>query len=160
MRGKSQTKQEVLAHFEQRAAAAGFDLDEYQLQAIRQLADVAARTVNASCTAHAPNVVSALASGNQKRRNLYLWGPVGRGKSWLVNEFFTALPFDGKKRWHFHDFFRGLHARRRELQDSSSRPSGTSAVDLAIGLLLQDCTLLVLGEFHVHDPADSQLLAG
>ena len=158
LRGKSQTKQEILAHFAHRAAAAGFALDEYQLHAIRQLAEVAARTVNAS-TAHAPNVASALASSNKKRRNLYLWGPVGRGKSWLVNEFFAALPLEGKKRWHFHDFFRELHARRREAQDSPSRPAGTSAVDLAIDSLLQDCTLLVLDEFHVHDPGDGQLLA-
>ncbi|HEX2248356.1 MAG TPA: hypothetical protein VHH13_12500 [Arthrobacter sp.] len=39
LRGKSQTRQEILAHLERRAAAAGLGLDEYQLQAFRQLAD-------------------------------------------------------------------------------------------------------------------------
>ncbi|MEM7469645.1 MAG: AFG1/ZapE family ATPase, partial [Pseudomonadota bacterium] len=40
---------------------------------------------------------------------LYIWGPVGRGKSYLVDTFFDCLPFDNKRRIHFHSFMRAVH---------------------------------------------------
>ena len=41
---------------------------------------------------------------------LYLWGGVGRGKTWLMDRFFAALPFSEKRREHFHTFMRRIHA--------------------------------------------------
>ncbi|MGM0929797.1 MAG: cell division protein ZapE [Actinomycetota bacterium] len=145
--GKARTRQRLLDHFDQAASAAGFRLDGDQQEAARLLADAGARLA-----------ATALPRPG-KRRGLYLWGPVGRGKSWLARQFFDALDLPDKKRWHFHDLFRQLHAHRRDAQDPATRPPGTSAVDMAIEALLQDCTLLVVDEFHVHDPGDGQLLA-
>ncbi|MEV7649013.1 cell division protein ZapE [Arthrobacter sp. NPDC089319] len=145
--GKARTRQRLLDHFEHAASTAGFRLDGDQQEAARLLADTGARLT-----------ASALPLPG-KRRGLYLWGPVGRGKSWLAQRFFDAVDLPDKKRWHFHDLFRQLHAHRRDAQDPASRPPGASAVDMAIDVLLQDCTLLVVDEFHVHDPGDGQLLA-
>jgi cell division protein ZapE len=145
--GKARTRQRLLDHFEYAASAAGFRLDGDQQEAARLLADA-----GAGLAARALPLPG-------KRRGLYLWGPVGRGKSWLARQFFDALDLPDKKRWHFHDLFRQLHAHRRDAQDPATRPPGTSAVDMAIEVLLQDCTLLVVDEFHVHDPGDGQLLA-
>lgn len=145
--GKARIRRQLLDHFEHAASAAGFRLDGDQQEAAHMLAAAGARLTP-----------TALPTPG-KHRGLYLWGPVGRGKSWLARQFFDALDLPAKKRWHFHDLFRQLHAHRRDAQDPAARPPGTSAVDMAIEALLQDCTLLVVDEFHVHDPGDGQLLA-
>ncbi|MFD4294022.1 cell division protein ZapE [Rhodococcus sp. NPDC058505] len=82
-------------------------------------------------------------------RNLYLWGPVGRGKSWLMAAYFAALPTDRKMRIHFHEFFRDLHlAIRRHRND----------LDAALADLLGEVEVVCFDEFHVHDPADGRFL--
>ncbi|MGW6916891.1 cell division protein ZapE [Kitasatospora sp. NPDC054939] len=85
-------------------------------------------------------------------RGVYVWGPVGRGKSWLTGLFFDALPERHKRRVHFHEFFREFHtayARHR---------GDRRACDKAVGELLGDCRVLFFDEFHVHDPGDAMII--
>ena len=49
-------------------------------------------------------------------RGLYLWGRVGRGKTYIVDTFYDCLPFDTKQRIHFHTFMRNTHAELRSLK--------------------------------------------
>jgi len=84
--------------------------------------------------------------------SLYLYGAVGRGKSWLLDGFFQALPIQQKQRLHFHEFFARLHQgmfRHRELDD---------ALAATLDELLQDCRVLCFDEFHVHDIGDAMLI--
>ncbi|MCX5045755.1 cell division protein ZapE [Aldersonia sp. NBC_00410] len=83
-------------------------------------------------------------------RNLYLWGPVGRGKSWLMAVYFAAVPTDRKIRIHFHEFFRNLH--------SAIRRSGNN-LSAALDELLGGLDVVCFDEFHVHDPADGKFIA-
>ena len=46
-------------------------------------------------------------------KGLYLWGGVGRGKTFLVDLFYDGLSVDGKRRTHFHRFMREIHAQLR-----------------------------------------------
>lgn len=78
---------------------------------------------------------------------LYLWGKPGRGKSFIVDSFFTALPLAQKKRTHFHTFFRELH---QALQNQS--------LEDALLTLTGDARLLCLDEFHLHDIGDAMLV--
>nr|WP_223840338.1 AFG1/ZapE family ATPase [Saccharopolyspora pogona] len=84
--------------------------------------------------------LAELGSGLRKHfyrpRGLYLFGPAGRGKSFLADAFFTEAPVRGKLRMHFHDFFDQLH--RSVARHRSS--SGSSAVDAAVGELLAAAT--------------------
>lgn len=91
-----------------------------------------------------------LATG--EARSLYLYGAVGRGKSWLLDGFFRALPQADKRRLHFHDFFAHLHQGmfRHRLQDD--------ALACTLDELLGDCRVLCFDEFHVHDIGDAMLL--
>ncbi|HVK23572.1 MAG TPA: cell division protein ZapE [Actinokineospora sp.] len=85
-------------------------------------------------------------------RGVYLWGPVGRGKTWLTTVLFDA--FRGRKRrLHFHEFHREFHAAYARHRH---RPR---AVDHAVDEVLGRCRLLCFDEFHLHDPGDAMLVA-
>ncbi|MCG2622492.1 cell division protein ZapE [Arthrobacter sp. I2-34] len=86
-------------------------------------------------------------------RSLYVWGKAGRGKSWLLDAFFRALPVEQKRRVHFHGFFEALH---RRIHEHRTRPD---AVNRAVDGLVGGARVLCFDEFHVHDPADAALLA-
>lgn len=87
-----------------------------------------------------------------KRRAALPVGPVGRGKSWLMDGFFRSADLQGLRRTHFHAFFRQLH-------DGMFRRQGRpDALGGALDELLGDCRLLCFDEFHVHDIGDAMLI--
>lgn len=85
---------------------------------------------------------------------IYLWGAVGRGKSFLMDEFFRLAPVERKRRAHFHRFMQEIHLRLRDLQGQSD-PLRSIAAQLA-----QQTRLLCLDEFHVTDIGDAMLMRG
>jgi cell division protein ZapE len=85
-------------------------------------------------------------------RGLYLWGGVGRGKTFLADAFFAELPLSAKRREHFHRFMQDVHARLRR---HGNRPSPLE--DVADDLALQ-ARVLVIDEFFVGDVADAMIL--
>src|SRR5450432_3162817 len=60
-------------------------------------------------------LVTHLGAGRKPPRGMYIWGGVGRGKSLMMDAFFKALPHRRKRRVHFHEFMREIHARMRAL---------------------------------------------
>ncbi|KTT39422.1 ATPase [Pseudomonas oryzihabitans] len=132
--------QQVLAHFAQLAQTRGYLLDEAQQAAIERLAELADDLLRPRLFRRHP------------ARSLYLWGPVGRGKSFLLDGFFAALPFAEKRRVHFHAFFRELHERMFR------QPPGIDALAASLDELLEGCRLLCFDEFHVHDIGDAMLI--
>ena len=82
---------------------------------------------------------------------LYLWGAVGRGKTFLADLLFDQAEVP-KRRWHFHRFMGEVHARLRALPDTADTLS-VVARDLAA-----DIRLLVLDEFFVGDIGDAMIL--
>ncbi|WP_255989812.1 cell division protein ZapE [Chitinolyticbacter albus] len=85
-------------------------------------------------------------------RGLYLWGGVGRGKSFLMDAFYAGLPYRRKKRLHFHQFMHEVHAELRLLQGASD-----PLVKLAERWSRQ-VRVLCFDEFHVSDIADAMML--
>ena len=90
----------------------------------------------------------------QAVRGLYLWGPVGRGKTYLVDTFFDCLPFAQKRRIHFHSFMRQTHHALNGLKMESD-PLKRVAMQWA-----DEQRVICLDEFHVGDITDAMLLAG
>ena len=90
-------------------------------------------------------------------RGLYVHGAIGRGKTWLCDQFFEQLPGTAKRRVHFHGFFRELH--RDVWSHRLADPTAAGhAVDRAIAQLLDGVDLLFFDEFHVHDSGDAALV--
>ncbi|HHJ14172.1 MAG TPA: cell division protein ZapE [Gammaproteobacteria bacterium] len=87
-------------------------------------------------------------------RGLYLWGAPGRGKTWLMDAFHEALPFDRKRRVHFHRFMLDVHQRLQRM------PRTTDPLPIVARQLAHDVRVLCLDEFHVTDVADAMLLGG
>lgn len=85
-------------------------------------------------------------------RGLYLWGGVGRGKSFLMDTFYSCVPYKRKKRTHFHPFMMDIHQRLRAAEHAAD-PLLEVARQIA-----SETRLLCFDEFHVSDIADAMIL--
>ncbi|MFJ6769923.1 cell division protein ZapE [Kitasatospora sp. NPDC091257] len=132
-------------HFHRAAGQRGFTLDPAQELPVERLSRLAGELAHPAWRLR------------RGPRHLYLWGPVGRGKSWLVDTFLDGLATPRKRRLHFHDFFRRLH--EGVAHHAGSRSADGAAVDRAVDELLGDCRVLVFDEFHAHDAGDAMLVA-
>ena len=84
---------------------------------------------------------------------LYLWGGVGRGKTFLMDAFYACLPYRRKRRIHFHNFMAEVHHEMKSLAGKKD-PLATLADNIA-----KHTRMLCLDEFHVDDIADAMILS-
>lgn len=87
-------------------------------------------------------------------QGLYLWGGVGRGKTWLMDLFFESVPFRRKLRVHFHRFMQRVHLQLKELQGTKD-----PLTQLA-NTLHDEAVVICFDEFFVTDIADAMILGG
>lgn len=85
-------------------------------------------------------------------RGVYMWGGVGRGKSFLMDSFYYTLPLERKTRIHFHEFMRGVHAHLREISKEED------PLDIVAQQISAKYQLICFDEFHVSDIADAMIL--
>ena len=85
-------------------------------------------------------------------RGVYMWGGVGRGKSFLMDVFFQSVPLTRKTRLHFHEFMREVH---RELQDLKGTADPLDELGARIARRFR---LICFDEFHVADVTDALIL--
>lgn len=87
-------------------------------------------------------------------KGIYLWGPVGAGKTWLMDLFYESLPGHKKKRWHFHHFMKQIH---HEMQVLQGHRNPLQAV--ARRFSKKNIHIICLDEFLVTDITDAMILA-
>ena len=85
-------------------------------------------------------------------RGVYMCGGVGRGKSFLMDCFFQAVPIERKTRLHFHEFMREVHRELRELQGT------VNPLDELGKRMAKRFKLICFDEFHVADVTDAMIL--
>lgn len=87
-------------------------------------------------------------------RGLYLWGPVGRGKTWLMDLFFASLPFAERRRRHFHRFMHDVHGQLKRLKHQES------PLEAVADSIASEARVLCFDELFVSDIADAMILGG
>jgi len=85
---------------------------------------------------------------------IYLWGDVGRGKTWLMDLFYEKLPIERKRRIHFHRFMQRVHEELKNLQHESDPLLNVAS------RWSDEFRVLCLDEFFVSDIGDAMLLSG
>ena len=136
--------------YHQTLAERGYTADPAQLRAVAALqrcqdewADYKARRSNA---------VTKLLVRPPLPRGVYMFGGVGRGKSFLMDCFFQAVPLTRKTRLHFHEFMREVH---RELQELKGIQDLLEELGKCIARRFR---LICFDEFHVADVTDAMIL--
>ena len=88
----------------------------------------------------------------QVPKGVYMWGGVGRGKSFLMDSFYSVVPVVRKTRLHFHEFMRGVHQQLDELKGVAD------PLDEVAKRIAKKYRLICFDEFHVSDIADAMIL--
>jgi cell division protein ZapE len=136
--------------YEETLRERGYKADEAQLRAIASLE----RCENewADYKARRRNALTKLLVRPEIPRGVYMHGGVGRGKSFLMDCFFRAVPLTRKTRLHFHEFMREVH---RELQELKGTVNPLDELGRRIARRFR---LICFDEFHVADVTDAMIL--
>ncbi|MGL1812527.1 UNVERIFIED_CONTAM: cell division protein ZapE [Serratia marcescens] len=152
-----------LSRYQQALDAGEYQADEVQRRAVTQL-DRIYQALLQKPAASAPagglrGKLSRLlgkggdAAPQRPVQGLYMWGGVGRGKTWLMDMFFHSLPGDRKMRLHFHRFMLRVHEELTELQGREN------PLEIVADGFKAETDVLCFDEFFVSDITDAMLLA-
>ncbi|MBT4838816.1 MAG: cell division protein ZapE [Methylococcales bacterium] len=131
----------------------GFISDPKQLQIVQNMQSLYDCVSNSSTIPQ--NWFSQLFNKQcRTTKGLYLYGGVGRGKTYLIDLLYHSLPTDKKCRVHFHQFMQTIH-QKLEQQAKVADPLVEIAKQIAA-----DNSIIFLDEFHVLDITDAMILAG
>ncbi|MEA3177970.1 MAG: cell division protein ZapE [Gammaproteobacteria bacterium] len=149
---------DLRALYAQQLSERGFRADPVQAAVVDRLNDLRQRLIVAH-EADASIVrrwFSALGSksASEPVRGIYLWGGVGRGKTWMMDLFYQSLPFPERRRRHFHRFMHDVHAELKSLQQREA------PLEAVADRIAQDTRVLCFDEFFVSDIADAMILGG
>lgn len=97
-------------------------------------------------------LVTNFGGGKKPPRGLYVWGGVGRGKSLMMDAFYNVSTLKRKRRVHFHEFMREIHA------EMNKRSGEEDPLEPISSTLAKQLRLLCFDEFHVSDIADAMIL--
>jgi len=140
----------VRAAYEAELLARGYQSDPAQLRAVAALERCAAEWSHFK--QRRSNPLKKLINRLPIPRGVYMFGGVGRGKSFLMDCFYNAVPLRRKTRLHFHEFMREVHRELAELQGT------VNPLDELGKRMARRYRLVCFDEFHVADVTDAMIL--
>ena len=132
-----------------------FLVDKAQQNAVEKLQILYDKLIEAHCRkkTFSEKVRQWFSSPSEPIKGLYFWGGVGRGKTYLMDNFYESLPFEKKMRFHFHRFMKYIHDEMT-LLDNKSDP-----LDIVAQRIADEAHIICFDEFFVSDITDAMILA-
>ncbi len=140
----------VLQYYEKTLAERGYQADEAQQRAIARL-----QVFSDELQVYQQELGKPFRRFFRKPEpphGVYMWGGVGRGKSFLMDSFYMTVDIEKKTRIHFHEFMRSVHRELQELKGMSD------PLDEVARRISDRYRLICFDEFHVSDIADAMIL--
>ena len=144
------TSMSVTTQYQHELAQRGYTSDPAQLKAVQALEQCAEDW--ADYKDQRSNVFKKLINRPDIPKGVYMFGGVGRGKSFLMDCFYNAVPIQRKTRLHFHEFMREVHRELADLQGT------VNPLDELGKRMAKRYRLLCFDEFHVADITDAMIL--
>lgn len=131
-------------------ASGQFMADEAQAQAVQELDRVWKELLNRY---KASKKAFRRFRRQTSPKGVYMWGGVGRGKTWLMDQFYESVPFRRKTRMHFHHFMQHVH---KELNKLSGQ---RNPLDIVADQIYKDAVVICFDEFFVSNVTDAMILS-
>ncbi|HEY1843532.1 MAG TPA: cell division protein ZapE [Buttiauxella sp.] len=148
--------------YQQALAQGSYQPDDVQHEAVTRLEAIYQELTNKSPAAATGGGLMAKfgkllgkraeSASDEPVRGLYMWGGVGRGKTWLMDMFFQSLPGERKLRLHFHRFMLRVHEELTQLQGHAD------PLEIVADGFKAETDILCFDEFFVSDITDAMLL--
>ena len=138
--------------YAQEIAKRGFTADSAQLAAVAKLERLRAELAEAASAPFGKRLLRGLTSSNGAPKGVYLWGGVGRGKTWLMDLFYASLTQTTKRRTHFYRFMNEVHADLKRLKGQQSPLDGVA------DKIAKKARVICFDELFVSDIADAMIL--
>ena len=142
----------VAALYERECSRLGYTPDAAQQRVVAMLDELREKLRTPSRSGGLLKGLLSLGNQRELQKGLYIWGGVGRGKTWLMDLFFQSLPFRDKQRSHFHRFMQSIHDELKKLPDQAD------PLELVAEKIAKRARILCFDEFFVTDIADAMLL--
>ncbi|MDY0071169.1 MAG: cell division protein ZapE [Thauera sp.] len=136
--------------YEAQLKARGFKSDPAQRAAVQRLQQLYTELLNFKAARRGK--WRKMFSRPQQPRSLYFWGGVGRGKSFLMDCFFESVPYQRKRRVHFHAFMQEVQGDLKNFNNEAD------PLQRVADRIARQTRLLCFDEFHVSDIADAMIL--
>ncbi|MDO4637710.1 MAG: cell division protein ZapE [Lautropia sp.] len=142
----------VIERYQARLAERGYTADAAQMAAIERL-QVLADQMQGFDNRRTGLLQRLLSRGRPPApRGVWMYGGVGRGKSFLMDTFYEALPIERKTRLHFHAFMRAVH------QELKTLSAVANPLDEVARRAAERYAIICFDEFHISDIADAMIL--
>ncbi len=134
--------------------------DQMQMSVVEQLDALHLQITkqNSSLDKSLGNKLTSIFRRNKKQKSctqgLYIWGSVGRGKTYLMDIFYDCLPADKKLRLHFHRFMQEIHHQLKKIKNEED------PLLIVAETFKQRTDIICLDELFVSDIGDAMILAG
>ncbi len=134
-----------------------FRADSSQANAVMQLQNLYEKLVQARLREQQASplqrwIKKQFSASSEPVRGLYFWGGVGRGKTYLMDNFYESLPFTDKMRMHFHRFMRRVHAELKRLAGEKN------PLEKVADTIRAEARVICFDEFFVSDITDAMIL--